>query len=101
MIRRPSCWTCPYWNRFGETEDGLDADEHADCKRLPPVLPTPDQVAHSRVATTPEEWLHDTESFTGVWPQTVGRDWCGEHPQMKVWIAAWLAHGGGREEPAS
>lgn len=57
---RPTCATCPYWERDADEREGY-------CHRLPPafrLVPTDDYV---------QPWTWET-------------DWCGEHPDFPAFL---------------
>ncbi len=57
-MERPTCETCPYYNR-GEIE----------CHRNAPVP------------------SNSTDNVPAYWPFTNHDDWCGEHPDFPIYIA--------------
>lgn len=69
-MKHPTCETCPYW----DTSTSLDSEiDTGSCKVRPPTAgPARD-------------------NHMGVWPFTEINDWCGEHPQMSVWMVTWMA----------
>lgn len=77
-MERPTCGTCPFWERFdGDFDGGIEGE----CHRQPPVMPGSDiQI---------EEWLSvDRGVFEGMWPETSGDGWCGEHPDFPEYVAS-------------
>jgi hypothetical protein len=71
--RKERCGTCRFWTgnwngKFAEE------NEPGDCKRNPPSVPMLQVQVHrlreARGAIAGE--------FTGVWPETNAKDWCGE-----------------------
>jgi DNA-directed RNA polymerase alpha subunit len=65
MDPQPQCKRCRFW------VPQAAEDPNGQCRRFPPTL-----------AHTPDQQKDLTETgagvFTGVWPETLGVDWCGE-----------------------
>ena len=75
---RPTCRTCPYWEREERSIDG------GECHRAAPV-PMPSGIRKL------DEWGEEREwgSFepSAMFPATIGDDWCGEHPSFDAYLA--------------
>ncbi len=87
---RPTCATCPYWDRhFSDENTG-------DCKRFPPRFPSTIEQIKMNGGDSPE-----IESpFDGWFPIVVDSEWCGEHPDFPAHVVALKnrpAPGGGGE----
>jgi DNA-directed RNA polymerase alpha subunit len=65
MSPEAECKRCRFWVQQAAE------DPSGQCRRFPPTVPH-----------TPEQQKDVAESgagvFTGVWPETLGVDWCGE-----------------------
>lgn len=67
--KRPTCETCPYWNRDGKEPEAVvhsGVTVWAECRRTGP------------------NWEGDERR--GGWLLSHHQDWCGEHPDMDAWI---------------
>jgi hypothetical protein len=79
-VERPTCGTCPYWESWDEGEDGGGA-----CRRYPPVLPP--TAAHVEARSKHND---PGEALSMGWAvATTEGEWCGEHPDMAVYLA-WI-----------
>lgn len=65
MAEEPQCKACRFWLR--QAPDDLSGQ----CRRFPPGLPQTEKQQTELEAT-------GAGTFTGVWPDTLGVDWCGE-----------------------
>jgi DNA-directed RNA polymerase alpha subunit len=74
MEPQPECKRCRFWVQQAAE------DVSGQCRRFPPAVP------HS---AEQQKALEETGAgmFTGVWPETLGVDWCGEF-QVKEPIPA-------------
>lgn len=76
-MERPTCKTCPYHNE--ETRGMDEGDEPGGwCHRHAPSPPVLD--------ITEVGCDGCNEPMVYLWPFTLNRDWCGEHPRFKEWI---------------
>jgi DNA-directed RNA polymerase alpha subunit len=65
MPEEPRCKNCQFWVRQAEE------DTSGQCRRFPPELPQLEAQLEAMQAT-------GASPFVGVWPDTLGLDWCGE-----------------------
>ena len=65
MPEEPRCKNCQFWVRQAEE------DVSGQCRRFPPELPQIEAQLEAMQAT-------GASPFVGVWPDTLGLDWCGE-----------------------
>lgn len=73
-MNRPTCETCPFWDKFSDTGRG-------GCRRRSPQV---DAAASERLENGPTS-RHFGAQY-GHWPTTGVAAWCGEHPQFQAWI---------------
>jgi hypothetical protein len=84
---RPTCRTCPYWDR--EIIDPRSEAGH--CRRYPPRLILveihPEKGRSlGRITDANAEYLDLTNDEQS--PQTYSLDWCGEHPDFPTYLAS-------------
>jgi DNA-directed RNA polymerase alpha subunit len=65
MLEERRCKNCQFWLRQSEE------DVSGQCRRYPPDLPQIEAQLEAMQAT-------GASPFVGVWPDTLGLDWCGE-----------------------
>jgi DNA-directed RNA polymerase alpha subunit len=65
MDEERRCKNCQFWVRQAEE------DVSGQCRRFPPELPQIEAQLEAMQAT-------GAGPFVGVWPDTLGLDWCGE-----------------------
>jgi DNA-directed RNA polymerase alpha subunit len=65
MPEERRCKNCQFWMRQS------DEDVSGQCRRFPPQLPQIEKQLEAMEAT-------GASPFVGVWPDTLGLDWCGE-----------------------
>jgi DNA-directed RNA polymerase alpha subunit len=74
MDPQPECKRCRFWVQQAAE------DPSGQCRRFPPAVPhTAEQ----------EKALGETGAgvFTGLWPETLGVDWCGEFREKEQLLA--------------
>ncbi len=78
-MERPTCLTCPYWNR---DEDSAEDEGYGQCQRFPPA---PD----SRVFELVDgDWKLKEKTDHLLGKEVMQWDWCGEHPSFLAYIAS-------------
>lgn len=72
-MTRPTCETCPFWGAEPAGDFGL-------CRINPPRLQTKPLIEKNLEGHGIGMEEH------GAWPLTFGEaDWCGKHPDFRVW----------------
>lgn len=82
MPDRPTCITCPFWSEAlapGESAgppDRSPRERVGECRRHAPRSAMERGVEEQGYADFP------------TWPQTMGDEWCGEHPDFRETLMA-------------
>jgi len=77
-MERPSCRTCPYWDN---SNDEPGREPKGFCRKRSPRFPPTESLVKAA-----------EDSWGGIWPDTYYFEWCGEHPDFPVWLAARKAN---------
>ena len=72
MSERPTCETCPYWEKWDEGSVG-------NCQRHAPI-PSVERYAPELIGP------HGATRASTFWPETDPSDACGDHPDFPAWL---------------
>lgn len=91
-MERPTCKTCPYWDRDDEFSDTTDGGRviQAKCRRHAPggssdFFESYEGEAAADDGNVPREW---TAYNLARFSTTEWSEWCGEHPDFPAYIAS-------------